>query len=1132
MNYWLDLFTPYTWNRFKEHGASISGFRPRQRGAAFERVKRGDVFVCYLVKLSRWCGLLEVASDAFEDSTPIFAVENDPFPIRFKVRPKVMLEFDKSIPVQELWSQLSFTNQLTPGAFGWAQAAKLRQSLVSMSEQDGLVIADALEQQAREGKLFELDASDLRHIGQRSLVRTEGGEVEVEIAGEEPAATFNTADGTWDQRPGVEERVRKTMELSIPNEATRRAALNFLALAIENADAERSNAWFVRETQHGLRLMTGRLFACEVGRSKMWVSVIGPIGDDVRGALGAEAEEDAEFKLVPGGLVLTFPLEHAAEAVTLLKDGLNSFVDVAMARVRRSVSLEDHVPEAVTYIGSVVGRELPQPVAEAEDSEQLDDEPDEEDAGASREPRVRGRAPIFEPGQRAIASLMEDIERGVIALPDLQRPFVWEDTKVRSLLDSLFVGFPVGTLIFWHTSNDKDARALGAERPNLQATTLVIDGQQRLTSLCAVMRGVEVVGKDGATRQIKIAFRPRDGRFEVADAAIRNDPEFLENATVLWNGTHTKPQIRRDLVKALRDKGRAVDEKYEDAVERNLDRAHAIGDYRFPTVHIRKTAATQDEEVTEEDVAEIFVRINNQGTRLGQADFVLTLLSVYHGELRDRIEERARAMSQGTVVGIDTQQLLRAICGVAFGRARMSAVYRYLRGIDPTTREADTDRRLKLLGQLDEAARECMEPTPWRDFLLGVKHAGFVSQTLVASKNAIVNAYAFYIRGRNAGVAKNKLDGMLARWVFGSLLTARYSRSSETIFEEDLARVARLEADDPDGFVRALDDALGETITGDYWTHTLVSALETQKARAPAALAFRAAQVVLGTRALFSDQLLQNLLDPPAAAGRAASEAHHLFPKTWLHSRGIQERRRVNQVANLADIGWHENSVIGGGGPAEYVPRLREKLAIDDDRWGRMCAEHALQLSWESMEYDEFLRGRRRRMADIIRVAFRQLGGEPDAPPLTPPWFLPGAEAVWQRIVETERALRAVVREVYAARFREAAARRIEEALPERERESLARALRARPEGSDPLSIVDYLYLGQLPSLLFATEVWQDARHRLGDARDGKQRLQSAIGQIVPVRNEIAHVREVGRDRLLRASVACADVSEMLQGRT
>jgi hypothetical protein len=140
-----------------------------------------------------------------------------------------------------------------------------------------------------------------------------------------------------------------------------------------------------------------------------------------------------------------------------------------------------------------------------------------------------------------------------------------------------------------------------------------------------------------------------------------------------------------------------------------------------------------------------------------------------------------------------------------------------------------------------------------------------------------------------------------------------------------------------------------------------------------------------------------------------------------------------------------KNSVIGNRGPAEYVPRLRETLAIDDDQWGRLCAEHALPLSWEPMEYEEFLPERRRRMADIIRVALRQLGGEPDSPPLTPPWFLPGAEAVWQRIVETERALRAVVREVYAASFGEAAARRIEEALPERERESLARALRVRP---------------------------------------------------------------------------------------
>ncbi len=109
------------------------------------------------------------------------------------------------------------------------------------------------------------------------------------------------------------------------------------------------------------------------------------------------------------------------------------------------------------------------------------------------------------------------------------------------------------------------------------------------------------------------------------------------------------------------------------------------------------------------------------------------------------------------------------------------------------------------------------------------------------------------------------------------------------------------------------------------------------------------------------------------------------------------------------------------------------------------------------------------------------------------------------------------------------AARKVEEALRERERETLARALRARPAGSDPLTIVDYLYLGQIPPLLFTTDMWQDARNRFGGAPGGKQRLQSAVGQIAPVRNEIAHLREVDPDRLLRASLACSDVLEMLK---
>ena len=371
----------------------------------------------------------------------------------------------------------------------------------------------------------------------------------------------------------VEARVRQKLQLATRNEDVLRAVLEFLAWAIEGADEDRTDGWYVRETQQGLRLMAGRLLACEVRRSRFRVSVLGPVPEEVLEKLGAEIDD--EFKWVPGGVIVGMPLDKAGDAHPLLKDAMDGFLDSAMTRVRRSVSLEDHTPEAIYCISEAVGRELPQPEARSDDGAAAGDtESEEDDVETSREPKVRGRAPIFENGQRSIASLISDVERGVIALPDLQRPFVWEDTKVRDLLDSLFVGFPVGTLVFWHTADDKEARALGAKQAALRATTLVIDGQQRLTSLYAVMKGDQVIGKDGETRKITIAFRPRDGRFEVADAAIRKDPEFVADVTELWNGTRSKPQIRRDLINALRAKARSVDDAYEDAVERNLDRAH------------------------------------------------------------------------------------------------------------------------------------------------------------------------------------------------------------------------------------------------------------------------------------------------------------------------------------------------------------------------------------------------------------------------------------------------------------------------------------------------------------------------------------------------------------------------------
>lgn len=185
MNYWLDLFTPFTWTRFRNHGADISGFRHRQRKAAFERVKKGDLLLCYLVKLSRWCGVLEVTSEAFEDRSPIFADTEDPFIIRFHVKPRTLLDFERAIPIEqpELWDHLSFTRDIQVGSFGWAQQARMRQSLVQLAEEDGHVISDAIARQEGDQHAFPLDAADRRHIdiANRTVVRTEQGEVEVEV---------------------------------------------------------------------------------------------------------------------------------------------------------------------------------------------------------------------------------------------------------------------------------------------------------------------------------------------------------------------------------------------------------------------------------------------------------------------------------------------------------------------------------------------------------------------------------------------------------------------------------------------------------------------------------------------------------------------------------------------------------------------------------------------------------------------------------------------------------------------------------------------------------------------------------------------------------------------------------------
>lgn len=191
MTYYLDLFTPETWEAFRSHGANVSGFREKQRKTA-ERIGPGDVFLCYVVRLSRWCGVLGVKSALFIDSTPIFA-DPDPFSIRFHVEPKIALDLDQSIPILEetVWSNLSLTKHIGRGAPSWAQIANLRASLRQINEADGKFLTDLLSKQHIAKRPYPLTAQDKQRIGAKTSIRTADRAVLVEVPSEESEADDN-----------------------------------------------------------------------------------------------------------------------------------------------------------------------------------------------------------------------------------------------------------------------------------------------------------------------------------------------------------------------------------------------------------------------------------------------------------------------------------------------------------------------------------------------------------------------------------------------------------------------------------------------------------------------------------------------------------------------------------------------------------------------------------------------------------------------------------------------------------------------------------------------------------------------------------------------------------------------------
>lgn len=565
--------------------------------------------------------------------------------------------------------------------------------------------------------------------------------------------------------------------------------------------------------------------------------------------------------------------------------------------------------------------------------------------------------------------LIEEIKHGKIALPDIQRPFVWSPTKVRDLFDSMYRGYPIGTLLFWETDAEHSARQVGGGEHDKVAKQLIVDGQQRLTSLYAVLTGESVVNKSFETRQIRIAFRPSDETFEVADAAIRRDPEFIADITELWKGRY-KTIVNTFLARLVENRGEELSEDDEDKLENHIDRVRDLRDFRFQVIQLGANANPAQ-------VAEIFVRINSKRVQLNQADFILTLMSVHWEKGRKELERFSRDAVDPSVQGpspknrfIDPSpdQLLRAGVGLAFRRAALRHVYSILRGKDLNTGQVSDERRDEQFALLRSAQDEVLDLNNWHEYLKCLTVAGFRSRRMITSDTALIYCYVIWLIGRrDFDLDKSTLQAVMARWFFMAQVTGRYTGSSEATLEGDLGRIDSLEPGNGAAFCAELDRQIKANFTNDYWEVSLPTRLDSSSAKSPALCAYWASLNVLGAEALFSNLKMNDA---------QAVERHHLFPKSYLKTKGVTGTRQVNTIANMAFLFWPDDSDVGSDGPMEYWPALSSRLKADQLQ--RQVEWHALPVGWEQLDYADFLEKRRVLIARVTREGFERLWADPD----------------------------------------------------------------------------------------------------------------------------------------------------------
>lgn len=586
---------------------------------------------------------------------------------------------------------------------------------------------------------------------------------------------------------------------------------------------------------------------------------------------------------------------------------------------------------------------------------------------------------LFDNIPSKVVDLLSDVKSGRIGLPDLQRPFVWKDNKVRELLDSMMKGYPIGYIMLWSSPDNYENTGYIGKNSKMykRPDDLVIDGQQRLTALLASMYGVTIKDKDYKERKIRISFNPLTRDFAVWTQAYERNPEWISEISSVFaaDQEHNISKFRKAYIKTAND-GRLkngqpeLTEDEEDLIEENINDLLNLGIYSLPTLKINSKA-------DEEDVADIFVRVNSGGQNLTEKNFIETLIAVYDNEVHDKVNRfcaESRIPANGTsynqILEVDPSHLIRMAVGVGFRRARLRYAYMLLRGKNLKTGEITQDVREENLDIFKSSLDIVTNLNNWHAFMNLFASAGYLKGSLVASSNAVVFSYVLYLIGKyDFKVPSIELQKVIRKWIFMSTITGFYTGSTETEVEKQFADLRNINT--ADEFVVYLNSVISNKFTDDYFEYSLPSELNSSSATSPAWYGYIAAINVLGTPMLFSTAPLSQYFVIGTSGGKNSVDKHHIFPKHYLEKIGYDNDRDRNQIANFTYLDYATNIDISDAPPAEYVGRYRDKLG--EDGYKLACEQNALPENFEQLSYMDFLSQRRILMSQIVKKAYVEL---------------------------------------------------------------------------------------------------------------------------------------------------------------